>query len=52
MEGERKIRVRVWLGYMGFIGLGLLTEAVFYIVSTSENRGINRDGHIKGDHLC
>ena len=37
---------------MGFIGLGSLIEVVFYNVSGSENRGINRGGHVKGDHLC
>ena len=40
MEGERKIRVRVWLGYMGFIELGPLIEAVFYkCPPLSPNRG-------------
>ena len=29
----------------------VFTELVFYNVSVSENRGINRRGHVKGDRL-
>ena len=51
--GEREIEVGLGLlGDMGFIGLGPLNEAVVYNVIASENRGINRGGRIKGDHLC
>ena len=51
-RGDRECVCGSGEGLQIFRVCAVFTEAVFYNVSASENKGINRDGHVNGDRLC